>query len=342
MEQKSSALKRLREKYDALALFSGGLDSILAIKLIQEQGLKVLGIHFFSPFFGKPEKVHEWEKTYDIEILPWDIGKEFIEVVKNPKYGHGKGLNPCIDCKIFMLNQVKRLLSLFSAKFIITGEVMGQRPMSQRKEAMDIILKESGTTHLVVRPLTAKNLSPSQVEIENLVDREKLLGIRGRGRKAQLSLAKKFGIKNIPTPAGGCLLTDPECVQRFSPLLEKIPCAKVEDFHLAKLGRQFWHKNNWLIIGRNHQDNQKLIEVRQRGDLLFKLKDIPGPLGIGRQYSGKWEENLIKEAAYLITRYSKVRNRKIPVIVSVGDEEGVEEISITPSSYINIRWEGPI
>ncbi len=342
MEQGNKELKKLKNRYDALALFSGGLDSILAVKLIQKQGLRVLGVHFFSPFFGKPEKIQEWEEIYDLEILPLDIGKDFIQIIRSPKWGYGKGLNPCIDCKIFMLNQVKKLLPMFSAGFIITGEVVGQRPMSQRKETMRLILEKSDTAHLVVRPLTAKNLPPSRVETEKKVDRNRLLGIRGRGRKQQISLAREFGIKEIPTPAGGCLLTDPECVQRFIPLLKNLSSPQVDDFHLAKLGRQFWYKDKWLVIGRNHQDNQRLIEVCQKGDLLFKLKEIPGPLAIGRQNTGRWERELIHEAAHLIVRYSRARHSLAPVIVTVGDERGLEEISIKPYCLKSpIRWKGP-
>ncbi len=329
-------------KYHCLALFSGGLDSILAVKIIQSQGLKVLGVHFFSPFFGHPEKIEHWERQYNVDIIALDVGEDFLEIIKRPRWGHGKGLNPCVDCKVFMLKQTKELLPLFSASFIITGEVVGQRPMSQRRDPMEIIMRYSNTSDILLRPLTAKNLPPSRPEREGMVHRELLLDIRGRGRKRQLALARRYNIHPIPTPAGGCLLTDPQYVQRFTPLLTRLKKPSLLDFSLAKVGRQLWHKDHWLIIGRHHQDNQRLLGLREKGDLLFKLKDIPGPLGIGRQKGKKWPPPLIEEAAYLMARYSRARASMSPITVTAGDEDRIMDITVIPGAERPISWEGPL
>lgn len=334
--------KRLKSNYTALALFSGGLDSILAVKLIEEQGLDVLCIHFVSPFFGHPEKTSEWEKEYGLDILPIELGEEYIDIIKEPRYGYGKGLNPCIDCKIFMIKKAKKLLKVFKAKFLITGEVLGQRPMSQRKDTMNIILRDSGAKEILIRPLTAKNLVPTWAERENIIDRSFFLDLQGRSRKKQLELAKKFHIKKIPTPAGGCLLTDPELSKRFKMILKNLNSPKIHDFKLARLGRHFWKEEFWLTIGRNHKENTEMTKLIKENDLIFKLTNIPGPIGIGRSNNRKWPKDLIHGACSLITRYSKIRGQRQDVYVSVGEKGRVEQIKINPLHQGHNIWLPPI
>ncbi len=331
-------------RYHCVALFSGGLDSILACKVIQEQGLNVLGLHFVSPFFGKPEKKNHWREIYGIDILVVDIGEDFVRLLKKgPKWGLGKGLNPCVDCKILMLKKAKDLLSVIGAEFIITGEVLGQRPMSQRRDTINLIAKEAGVKGLVLRPLSAKLLNVTYPEEKGLVKREELLALKGRGRKPQLELAKKFGLKEIPTPAGGCLLTDLECVKRFWAVLTNFKDPKVEDFELAKVGRQFWINNNWLVIGRNRNDNKKLLSLLSSNDLLFKVADVPGPIGIGRQKEGKWDKSLILEGAMLLVSFCKGLKEDEVVRVKVGIKGRVEEVVVKYKEELkeNLRWSMP-
>ncbi|WP_456325604.1 tRNA(5-methylaminomethyl-2-thiouridylate) methyltransferase [Desulfonauticus submarinus] len=298
----------LKKKYHGLGLFSGGLDSILALKLIQRQGLNILGIHFYSPFFGAPEKIDYWEKLYGLELLGVDISKEYLSMLLgNVKHGLGKVLNPCVDCKILILKKVKKMLSMYGASFIVSGEVLGQRPMSQRRDTLFLILKEAGVSDILLRPLTALNLPSTRVENLGLVDRQKLLGIKGRGRKAQLELARQLGLEEIPSPAGGCLLTDPEMGKRYLMLISKISSPLSIDFLLCKIGRQFWWGNKWLIIGRNKEDNESLIKLSSSEDIILKIKDFPGPLGLARKGTNWSKEDLTLAASFLLLFAPKVR-----------------------------------
>ncbi len=330
--------------YDCVALFSGGLDSILACKLLQKQGLKVLGIHFVSPFFGKPQMEKKWKKLYGVDIFVMDMGPDFVKLLKNgPKWGLGKGLNPCVDCKILMLKKAKELLSVFGADFIVTGEVLGQRPMSQRKNVMNLIIKEAGVKGLVLRPLSALLLKPTQPEENGKVKREELLALKGRGRKLQLKLAEEFGLKEIPTPAGGCLLTDMESVKRFWAVLYKVKEASVDDFELAKVGRQYWKDEFWLVVGRNKNDNHRLLKLLKPNDILFKVSNVPGPVAIGRQKQKRWDKDILLEASKFLLSFCKdlkVGNR---VQVKVGKDGKVEEIDVEFRDDIkdNNEWKVP-
>ncbi len=320
-----------KSKYDCLALFSGGLDSILACKILQNQGLKVLGLHFISPFFGHPGEIDQWMSDFDLDILPLDIGQTMVDLlIKGPKFGFGKYLNPCIDCKILMLQQCKALLGHFQAQFIASGEVLGQRPMSQRRDALHIVQRQAEVKALLLRPLSAKLLPPTPIEEKGLVDRNKLFDISGRGRKRQLSLAKGFQLPKIPTPAGGCLLTEPESVKRFLPLFKYIQYPSLNDFQLSKIGRQFWSEDNWLVIGRNKTDNTNLLELVQTQDIVFKLTDIPGPLAIGRQLKPPWSQEMIRKAAQFIASFStKARQSPKPIRIKVGrSQETIQELQI--------------
>lgn len=217
-----------------------------------------------------------------------------------------------------MLKKTKELLPLFNAKFIITGEIVGQRPMSQRKDSMNTIIRESDTRDILLRPLCAKNLPPTKIEEQGIVDRSKLLDLMGRSRKRQLELAKKIkNRKKIPTPAGGCLLTDPEMARRYRPILENKTNLLSEDFYLAKVGRQFWSNRFWLVVGRNHSENLKLLKLARESDYVFKLSEIPGPIGIGRSEEVTWSGELIKSAAQIIIWYSRARELSSAVKLQV-------------------------
>ncbi|MDQ7032342.1 MAG: tRNA(5-methylaminomethyl-2-thiouridylate) methyltransferase [Desulfonauticus sp.] len=296
--------------YHGLALFSGGLDSILAIRLLQEQGLKILGIHFISPFFGEVTKVPFWEKEYNLEVKPVDISESYLQLLlKGPEHGFGKVLNPCVDCKILMLKTVKSLLPKYGARFIVSGDVLGQRPMSQRKDALFLIAKKAEVSNILLRPLTALNLPPTDVERSGLVQREQLLALKGRGRKAQLQLAQKIGLDKIPSPAGGCLLTDKAMGARYAFLISRAEQISSRDFWLSRWGRQFWCKDKWLIIGRNYEENNKILALKSKDDVVLTIKSLPGPVALARK-GITWEKNLLESAAdFLLLFAPKVKQQ---------------------------------
>ncbi|WP_027184048.1 DUF814 domain-containing protein [Desulfovibrio inopinatus] len=330
--------------YDALALFSGGLDSILAAKTVVDQGLKVLCLHFVSPFFGHPDLLAHWKDVYDLDIIPVDVSEEFTAMLASgPDHGVGKVLNPCIDCKILMLGKAKTLLSEYGAEFLITGEVKGQRPMSQRMDALNIISRDAGVRGVLLRPLSAKKFDPTPMELAGVVDRERLHNIGGRGRKDQLALANAYDLKEIPTPAGGCLLTEAESAKRYFPILKYFPQRDPNDFRLANIGRQYWAGRHWLAIGRNQADNTALEQVLESRDLVFKTKGFPGPLAVGRQPAdGPWSETTVRDAAAFVASFSPKAVRSgqpIEVYVRVGHANHV--VTITPSRETPLGWADP-
>ena len=329
--------------YDCLVLFSGGLDSLLAAKVLQEQNLRVLGLHFTSPFFGSPEKTAHWSKEYGLDVLPVDIGETYTRMLVNGcRWGFGKGLNPCVDCKILMLRLAKEMLGAFQAEFLVSGEVVGQRPMSQRKDTLGLIRKEAGVSDILLRPLSAAHLPPTPMETSGRVDRSRLPAIRGRGRKSQLQLAEEFRIPEVPPPAGGCLLTDPESVRRFWPLLKNLHPPRCEDFELSKVGRQLWWKGHWLVIGRNRADNEAMLNLISSRDIVFKLLDIPGPLAVARQYESPWPRETIESAARFMLGFSpKAKRARGRVTVRIASQEQVEDLSLSPETSSSQPWGEP-
>ena len=276
-------------KTRAIVLFSGGLDSILSARLLKAQDIEVVCLKFSTPFFGQkalrdpgPEKARYREK-YGLDVELVDISDEYVEMLKAPLHGYGRYLNPCLDCKILMVRKARELMPRYGASFIATGEVLGQRPMSQRRDAMRIVERDSGAEGLLVRPLTARRLKPTKVEEDGLVTRGLLLGISGRGRKAQMELAEKFGITDPPTPAGGCVLADPILSQRFRELMKRHSNLSKQDFLLAQVGRSFFlDDDSWLVIGRNELENREIEALKARGDVLITAKNTPGPTALWR------------------------------------------------------------
>lgn len=331
------------KSYHALALFSGGLDSILAAKTIAAQGLDVLCLHFVSPFFGKPQKIDHWRAIYGLDIIPVDVASEYVAMLSaGPVHGLGKFLNPCVDCKILMLRRARAMLADYGASFIISGEVVGQRPMSQRIDALNIIIRDSGTKGILLRPLCAKRLPESEAEKSGLVDREKLFSMNGRGRKDQMALAEHFRLTEIPTPAGGCLLTEQPSAKRFFPLFMHSTTPRPTDFDLANIGRQFWAGDHWLAIGRNQADNTALEREAGPDDLLFKVRDLPGPLGVARKLPGAvWDDAAVAAAAAFLASFNpKARNSEGPVRVDVAGYPG-GHVVVTPSRQTAIPWQEP-
>ena len=349
-------------KYDALVLFSGGLDSILACKVLQEQGLSILGLHYMSPFFGKPHLVDYWRSEYGVEVALVDVHRQFLDMLFNAPHGYGKHLNPCVDCKILMLRHARGLLTEYDAQFLATGEVLGQRPMSQRGDTLNLIRKDAGVREVLLRPLSAGKLDPTEMETSGLVDRSLLPALWGRGRRGQLDLAAHFGITDIPTPAGGCRLAEAEPANRYLPILTYLADPRPTDFDLSHLGRQYWAGPYWLSIGRNQGDNATLEAAAGPDDLLIRLRDVPGPMAIGRQYAPApgvdantapqaWPAHIVADAASFVASYApKARaeaeaGRPVGMLIRRGGEQhGKEwtELEITPARKTPLGWSEPV
>ena len=276
-------------KKSGVVLFSGGLDSILASKVLQAQGIHVIALRFVTPFFGyhllkDPDKEKKRVKElYGIDLEIQDISSAYLKMLPDPSHGYGKYLNPCLDCKILMVKEAVRRLEDLDAAFIATGEVIGQRPMSQRRDTLRLIERESGAQGILLRPLSALCLPPTRPELEGIVDRSRLLRLSGRGRKEQIRLAEDFGIRDYPTPAGGCVLADPILSRRFKTILERYPDAGINAFLLAQTGRHFFlDDGSWLVIGRNERENKVIWALRQKGDIIIEAENAPGPTGLLR------------------------------------------------------------
>lgn len=261
----------------ALSLFSGGLDSILAVMLIEEQGADVLGFFFETPFFSS-QKAIQSARYIGLALKVVDITDRFLEIMLNPRHGYGKGLNPCIDCHTLMLKIAGEMLKREGADFIISGEVLGQRPMSQNLRSLSIISRDSGFKDLILRPLSAKRLPETLPEKEGWVIRERLLGLSGRSRHPQMELAKKFGIKEYPAPAGGCLLTEEVFSRRLKDLISVNPEFSRQDIELLKWGRHFRiSEKTKIVVGRNQKENEMISSLRREGDTILTVESFPGP-----------------------------------------------------------------
>lgn len=271
----------------ALVLLSGGLDSMLAARILMEQDIEVTGVSFKSNFFGTA-KAKTVAKQLGIELMEIDFSFEHFIMVKNPKHGYGKNMNPCIDCHAMMLTKAREIMEQEGFDFVATGEVLGERPMSQNAEALKIVEKESGLIGRLIRPLSAKFLDESDLEKAGLVNREKLLDISGRSRKRQLALIKKYDIKKYASPGGGCLLTDPVFSKKLRKMFEYWPEGDGRDAELLKSGRFFWlkdeaGKNVLLAMGREQADNEQLLELARPGDVLIEFSNlVAGPTSLIR------------------------------------------------------------
>ena len=301
------------KKVKALILFSGGLDSILAAKVLKGREIKITALSYKSYFFNE-RQAKKVARDLKIPLKVVDFSKEHLKMVKKPKYGYGKSMNPCIDCHILMLKKAKKIMKREKFDFVATGEVLGERPMSQNKKALDLIENESSLTGCLLRPLSAKLLKKTIPEKLGQVDRCKLLTISGRSRKKQLELAKKFKLKYYPTPSGGCLLTDPEFSKRLKKLFEIFPQCQENDIELLKLGRHFSENKTKIIVGRNEEENRKLKKLAQKGDTLIEMKNYPGPLTLVRNYSkktpvAKFDMRAEIEKAKELTQYYSTKTR---------------------------------
>jgi tRNA U34 2-thiouridine synthase MnmA/TrmU len=264
-------------KTKALALFSGGLDSILAVKLLTEQGVDVVGIAFETPFFNA-DRARTAAAAMDLSLHVMDITPSHLAMLKNPRYGFGRNMNPCIDCHTLMLRHTGELMTEFGADLIATGEVLGQRPMSQGRQSLQIVAKNSGYADVILRPLSARLLPETRPEREGKIQRHRLEAIQGRSRKVQMALAASYGISSYPPPAGGCLLTDPMFSKRLRDLFQRQRDPSVSAIELLKYGRHFLtYREEKIIVGRNNADNLAIQRCRLREDALIVMQDMPGP-----------------------------------------------------------------
>lgn len=301
----------------AIALFSGGLDSILSARIIIEQGIEVRGVHFNSLFLAAKEngvmlKDHACLAGI-VELCHIDITDRMIEIIAAPRYGFGSQINPCIDCRILMLQQCRELMQDYGASFIITGEVLGQRPMSQRRAAFELMDKQSGLQGLVLRPLSALLLDETVPEKQGWVNRAGLYGISGRQRIQQIALTGKLAIKQYPNASGGCLLTDPQFCRRMKDLLNHCEFNR-DAAGLLKIGRHFrLSKSTKLIVGRDESENKSLSAAAKPGDyLFFPAENIAGPTCLGK---GVFSEDLIHLASSIACRYCDLNGKAAAVIL---------------------------
>jgi tRNA-uridine 2-sulfurtransferase len=290
----------------ALVLLSGGLDSVLAAELLRRCGVDVMGITFVTPFFGS-SKAEKASRLLGIEIMVVDITDRHLEILKHPRFGYGKNMNPCIDCHSLMVRVSLEMMGVAGADFVATGEVLGERPKSQNRQALELVAGSSGANDLLLRPLSARLLPETRPEREGWVDRECLLDLRGRSRRRQMELAREWGIDEYETPAGGCLLTDAAFSERLRKLMEKVPDFDGADAELAKIGRWFWNGDILIVLGRRHEENERLNQLALSSDILIRERDRPGPTALLRTYprGSNPGEGGIEEAARLLGIYGK-------------------------------------
>ena len=304
----------------AITLISGGLDSILAARIIKEQGIRVLPLNFKIPFCQRKKQTPQDNDINSLvrinlrqELKVVDISSEFLDLVLKPKHGFGSNMNPCIDCKIFMLRKAKELMRFFDAQFVVTGEVLGQRPMSQHRRALDTIEKESGLDGLLLRPLCAKALAETLPEKEGWVKRDRLFKFSGRTRRPQMDLAKEFSIDNYPNASGGCLLTDPQFSNKLKDLISH-QALNLKDVELLKIGRHFRLSGNAkLIVGRTEEEGGELELSASGNDYIFMPnQELAGPTCLGR---GKFDNGLIQLSLQITCHYCDLNTAKSARII---------------------------
>lgn len=331
----------MSQKRKAVALLSGGLDSQLAIRVIQDQDIDVHAVTYLAPFHQKPAPgaklcAEVAAENLGVPLTLLHETDEFLRLLKSPKHGYGKNMNPCVDCHIFMIRRAGELMPQVGASFVITGEVLGQRPMSQLRGSLRVVEKESGMEGYLLRPLSAKLLPETIPEKEGWVDRERLLDLRGRSRKPQMALAEAYGLNDYPGPAGGCLATDPEFANRIRDLLDHTDPTG-NDMDLLKHGRHFrLDDSTKAVVGRDHEDNLRILALAKPSDLLLELRDIPGPIALLR---GEANDENLHMTASLTARYSKAQSDPIAAVKVRPPEETepCRTVEIPPASREDVE-----
>jgi tRNA U34 2-thiouridine synthase MnmA/TrmU len=330
------------KKPKAVALLSGGLDSNLAVRMMLEQGIDIEAVAIKTPFCdfdcgkGCGQRVKEVADELGIKLKTVYFGEEYLRMLKNPKYGYGSCMNPCIDCRGMMYNAAKEHMKKTNADFVITGEVLFQRPMSQNNRALHIIEKETDMECKVLRPLSAKHLPPTDAEKIGLINRENMGDIKGRSRKGQLMLAKHFGISEPPNAAGGCLLTDPSFSMRVKDILDHcddIPT--LNDIELLKVGRHFRITHDAkFIVGRNKDENEVIKALVTDRDIIIEVKDYVGPICILR--CKNYDYSLLIKCAAIAARYSDApRHDHCKVSITVDGDKN--EVIVKPADIGTIE-----
>jgi tRNA U34 2-thiouridine synthase MnmA/TrmU len=342
----------------AVVMFSGGLDSVIAVHLLKSQGLNVTALHFVLPFYSgldrKPTQVQAYADALGVPLRIEEEGEEFLEMVRDPRFGYGKNANPCVDCRAHRVTKAARVMEELGAACLATGEVVGQRPMSQKLYTLQRIENITGLKGKLLRPLSAKLLAPTDAETVGIVDREKLLDISGRSRVVQLAYAKKHGLIHA-SPAGGCLLTNIETGARFNDLAAHDPNYSLADFKLLAYGRHFRMSSGYrVIVSRDEGENVALEKISgavlaplpestpaavsvltqtpNRDTLLFYLRGALGPLALGL---GVPSESELRLSAAAVARFSKLRGEEKAEVAVCGNVNGSEinrALEVRPAS----------
>lgn len=312
----------------ALGLLSGGLDSQLAVCVLREQGIDVQGVVFSSPFFDVAS-ARRAATALTIPLHVVDFTSDILELIEKPKHGFGKCMNPCVDCHARMLKRAGEMMPDVGADFLFTGEVLNERPKSQNRRSLDIVAHESGFEDWILRPLSATFLPSTLPERNGWVDRQRLPAIQGRSRKPQFALAEQFGLKEYPTPAGGCRLTEPNFSRRLLDLKEHEGLSGKRALNLLRVGRHFRiGERTKLIVGRNEQENAIIEGNAELYDLVLKLEDVPGPIGL-LPFTAREEE--VRAAAGICARYAGCADSR-PVPVRVRCPRGSRVVDVLPAT----------
>ncbi|MFC2008836.1 tRNA 4-thiouridine(8) synthase ThiI [Chloroflexota bacterium] len=302
----------------AIGLLSGGLDSLLAIRLLQEQGIEVVGLNISLPFVGsRSERAVPAAESLGIRLVTHKVGSDYIEMLRNPRHGYGKGFNPCVDCRIYMLNVARELMASEGASFVVTGDVVKQRPKSQIPEALSIEERKSGLAGLVVRPLSAGLLEPTQPELDGTIDRSRLLSLKGRTRTEQLEMARQQGLTEFGAPAGGCPLTNREFGSKARSMFGALRDITVEDMALLRQGRHYYTAGAHVVSGRNETENDTLVEMRGPDDIVLWALGVGSPFTLLR--GGRTLDSLMT-AARLTAAFSDAGSADTIEVEYVGEQ----------------------
>ncbi|MFC1510704.1 hypothetical protein ACFL49_03485 [Candidatus Omnitrophota bacterium] len=302
-------MNALQQKPKAVGLISGGLDSTLAAKLVKDCGVDVMGVYFAMPWgCGSASSATRMMKAIDVPLKIMQLDEDYLDIVRKPNHGYGSALNPCVDCKIYMIKKAREYMDSLGADFLFTGEVLGQRPMSQLKHSLQCIEKQAQLKRKLLRPLCAQLLPPTEVEENGLIDRNKLLGLNGRGRKPQIQMAKDYGILDFVQPAGGCLLTDKNFSNRMIDAFT-YGFRNFEETIALQWGRHFRINDEFkAIIGRDEKENDSLMEYAHADDHIIQPKDTFGPTCILKGYNPSKE--MFNLCGGLIQHFSKNRGKE--------------------------------
>ena len=298
--------KEMRPK--AIGLLSGGLDSVLAIKLVMEQGIEVVALNVVLPFVSRSECAGLSAEWLGVRLVERRLGEDFVDLLRNPKHGYGKAFNPCIDCHLYMLKMARALMEKEGADFVVTGDVLKQRPKSQTQNALNVEDKWSGLKGLIVRPLSGALLAPTEPETEGLLDRAKFLDFTGKSRKPQLELARQIGLTAFSPPAGGCALTNREFGSKARTFFSSVPYVSLQDLELLRWGRHFYVGSTHIVVGKDRKENGHILGLREPGDVLFRASDVGSPIVLLR---GDVTTQTMLAAAQLTAAYSDTSSGEV-------------------------------